>query len=363
MFDKKHDSWNNDIMENNSSPQPEHADPQPLQQTASSGNHFFSKNKWKLISIPFGLLLGIALDFLAAWVPDVLNPSVGFGAIVFVMGAIVIWHELLALTFVVCFFIGYKMDLQTQKNMKMPIIHYPLVIELPGLIIGLLVGDYIGGVIQAAFAHRGDLTNVEILIMAAFAYIGLKITHLAWDIFAKRFSVKKFIVPLLIFIIILPFSIYSMTILQKITKEESNNMVLNENSISVFAKANNDVRQEDLNFLISDIQLYKKAHNNTLPPQITSTPEEIAKDGADICEVLIPTYTGNLPRDPRKRDDTNNQYSAGGYITDCNSNYHTGFTIVKDSKNNVTISAPLTEQASPLSVTLNSLNNTSHVAH
>ena len=102
--------------------------------------------------------------------------------------------------------------------------------------------------------------------------------------------------------------------------------------------------------LIAATEAYIKA-NKSLPQGITSIAKPIAKIGADICSALTPEFISALPRDPRQRFDPNNEYTMGGYVTDCDSDYVTGFMIFNDS-GRVTVSAPLTEQTAIISETL-----------
>ena len=70
---------------------------------------------------------------------------------------------------------------------------------------------------------------------------------------------------------------------------------------------------------------------------ITST--EIASDGVDICDCVVPVYIAELPVDPE----------TGSY-TDC-SNYSTGYEISSSTASRITISAPAAELGETIEVT------------
>lgn len=108
-------------------------------------------------------------------------------------------------------------------------------------------------------------------------------------------------------------------------------------------RTRNLVRLTDVSALIEAIEEYAK-DNNHFPNGLPSISTPIAKNGADICSALVPEYISSLPRDPQQKFDPTNEYSMGGYVSDCNSDYVTGFEIVANG-NKVIISAPFTEQA------------------
>ena len=79
---------------------------------------------------------------------------------------------------------------------------------------------------------------------------------------------------------------------------------------------------------------YVVDNNGALPPVITTTIQKISKSGADLCSFVIPKYDDKLNKDSGTEN--------SGLISDCSTEYDTGFTIVKNN-NLVTISAPLAE--------------------
>lgn len=123
-----------------------------------------------------------------------------------------------------------------------------------------------------------------------------------------------------------------------------------DDGLDVYTRTRNIVRKSNLSALIRAIEAYVKA-NKRLPQGITATVRPIAKSGADICSALVPQFIGALPRDPDQNFDPNNEYARGGYVTDCDGDYVTGFMIVNES-DRVTLSAPLTEQTAIISETL-----------
>ena len=120
-----------------------------------------------------------------------------------------------------------------------------------------------------------------------------------------------------------------------------------DDGLDAFVRTRNIVRKSNVSALVAAIEAYTKV-NKRLPQGITSTAQSIAKTGADICSALTSEFIGALPRDPNQGFDPSNEYAKGGYVTDCESDYVTGFMIVNDS-GRVTVSAPLTEQVSIIS--------------
>ena len=116
-----------------------------------------------------------------------------------------------------------------------------------------------------------------------------------------------------------------------------------DKKLDPLVRTRNIVRLTDASALIEAIEEYAK-DNNRFPKGIPSLTTPIAKAGADICSALVPKYIGALPRDPQQKFDPSNEYSMGGYVSDCNSDYVTGYEIVAIG-NKVIISAPFTEQA------------------
>lgn len=110
-----------------------------------------------------------------------------------------------------------------------------------------------------------------------------------------------------------------------------------------FGQANNTKRRSDASAILNAIGAYAADKKGVLPAGITTTAAEIG-DGtgqANICADLVPTYISALPSDPT----VNN----GADVTTC-TNYATGYNIVKDANNRVTVSAPSADNSETISI-------------
>ena len=112
-----------------------------------------------------------------------------------------------------------------------------------------------------------------------------------------------------------------------------------------FAQANNTKRRSDVNAILNAVNQYMADKQGALPAGITSSSLSIKKTGgADICVALVPQYIAALPADPKTNE--------GKSVTDCTSEYVTGYDIVQSATNNrVTVSAPGVELQDSISVT------------
>lgn len=120
-----------------------------------------------------------------------------------------------------------------------------------------------------------------------------------------------------------------------------------DNKIDLYVQTRNVKRESDVSNLIKAVEAYVK-ENKSIPQGITSTVKPIAKTGADICFTLVPQFVGAIPQDPNNIYNRNNKYASGGSVTDCNSDYDTGYTIVYEN-GRIIVSAPLTEQTATIS--------------
>jgi prepilin-type N-terminal cleavage/methylation domain-containing protein len=109
-----------------------------------------------------------------------------------------------------------------------------------------------------------------------------------------------------------------------------------------FAKAHDAQRSANLNALLNAITQYMIDQKGTLPASISSSVQSIGSGGADLCTLLVPDYLSALPQDPKN--------NGGVQITECG-NYTTGYTVQKDEKNRVIVTAPQTEIGDPISLT------------
>lgn len=111
-----------------------------------------------------------------------------------------------------------------------------------------------------------------------------------------------------------------------------------------FGQANDTRRRSEVTQVLNAVGAYAADHKGLLPTGIPVSPAvalPIASGAtnADICAAIMPTYIPALPQDPKQ--------GTGTAITDCTT-YVTGYTIVQDAAGRVTVSAPLTEIATPV---------------
>ena len=105
------------------------------------------------------------------------------------------------------------------------------------------------------------------------------------------------------------------------------------------AETNNAKRRADLNTLLSAIHYYQADHGGKLPTSIATISATISNGGADLCPVLVSTYSGQIPTDPKV-----------GTFKSC-AEYNSGYTIVKSLINDhITLSAPHAELDEVISV-------------
>ena len=112
-----------------------------------------------------------------------------------------------------------------------------------------------------------------------------------------------------------------------------------------FGQANNTRRRSEVTQILNAVGAYAADHKGVLPGGISglaaNTATAISKAAADICLDLVPNYIPALPQDP--------QQGTGTAITDCASNYVTGYTVAHDAAvgvaGRVTVAAPLAENS------------------
>jgi len=97
-----------------------------------------------------------------------------------------------------------------------------------------------------------------------------------------------------------------------------------------FSQANDTQRRSDVNTLLNAIHQYAADHKGTLPSGITSSEQVISSTEANLCADLVPTYVAQMPVDP----------TSGVGTTSCSASYDTGYTVIKNGSNRVTITAP-----------------------
>lgn len=115
------------------------------------------------------------------------------------------------------------------------------------------------------------------------------------------------------------------------------------NPVRQISQSNNTQRSADVQSILNAVNQYAVDNRGVLPSSITTT-ATIMGNGAgqiDICSDLVPTYIAALPFDPN---------ATGAAYTDCTT-YNTGYTVVKDANNRVTVAAPSAELSETISVT------------
>ena len=109
-----------------------------------------------------------------------------------------------------------------------------------------------------------------------------------------------------------------------------------------FGQARNTQRRSDILQILNAVHQSAAENNGNLPAAITTTAGNVSTTGINLCAVIVPNYMPALPRDPSL---------TGGQISDCTVAYDTGYTIVRDAANRVTVSAPTTDNSAVITVT------------
>jgi prepilin-type N-terminal cleavage/methylation domain-containing protein len=116
------------------------------------------------------------------------------------------------------------------------------------------------------------------------------------------------------------------------------------NPAKQFAQANNTKRSSDVNAILNGVGQYAADNKGVIPTGITTSAQNIADTGADICAELITTYLAALPVDPLLNN--------GTPVTNCAAAYNTNYTIVRSaSDNRITVTAPAAELGATIAVT------------
>lgn len=103
--------------------------------------------------------------------------------------------------------------------------------------------------------------------------------------------------------------------------------------------ARNAQRRADVNAILNAIYQYSIDYNGALPSTISSTVRNICSSGVETCagvslRILETKYLASIPKDPQWGDDK-----------------ITGYTIVKDATQRITVTAPYAEGSVKISVT------------
>ena len=107
----------------------------------------------------------------------------------------------------------------------------------------------------------------------------------------------------------------------------------------VLEKTRNIARTADLGIISSALERYIIDNNGNIPSGITPYDQPIASNGIDLCTTLTGKYIAQIPVDPLSKS-ANTHFSCY--------QYETGFTIRRDSGNQLIVTAPLTEKREPL---------------
>ena len=107
-----------------------------------------------------------------------------------------------------------------------------------------------------------------------------------------------------------------------------------------FGQANDTKRKSDVGAILNSIGAYAADHKGALPGGIPTDPTPAVEAGT-ICADLVTNYISALPTDPSLNTDA---------ITSCAGTPTTGYKVVKDSANRVTVNAPSAE-GDPVSAT------------
>jgi len=114
-----------------------------------------------------------------------------------------------------------------------------------------------------------------------------------------------------------------------------------------FGQANNTRRRSETLQLLNTIHQYVAENKGVLPSEVialtVNTPTEIRKTGGvDLCAKIMPLYIPALPTEPSLNTPT---------ITDCTTEYSTGYRVSRDAQNRITVDSPVTDNNEVISVT------------
>ena len=117
-----------------------------------------------------------------------------------------------------------------------------------------------------------------------------------------------------------------------------------------FAQARDSQRTSNINSILNAVGEYIADNKGALPTAITTTTLNIKggtgfAGGADLCPVLIPIYMAVLTSDPSLSTGA----MTDGQITtaECATGYDTGYTVVKDVNERITVCTRVNEASIP----------------
>ena len=110
-----------------------------------------------------------------------------------------------------------------------------------------------------------------------------------------------------------------------------------------FGQANDTKRRSDITQVLNAVGQYSASNGGNIPTEITTTAQTLnSTNFPTMCGDLVPNYVPALPADPT----LNNQ--AG--VATCTGTWDTGYTIVRDAQNRITVTAP-SAYSGPITVT------------
>lgn len=121
-----------------------------------------------------------------------------------------------------------------------------------------------------------------------------------------------------------------------------------------FAQANDTKRRSDINAVLNAVHQFSAENKGVLPTGIGAVETEISTAGVNLCGQLVPTYIPAFPVDPQVKYTTTAANGDPIPAADCGvaGGYVTGYRIVIDATNRVTVSATgEVNPAVPLTVT------------
>ena len=110
-----------------------------------------------------------------------------------------------------------------------------------------------------------------------------------------------------------------------------------------FGQANNTKRRSAATQILNAIGAYIADNNGQLPAPITTTATEISSVGINLCSLLVPNYIPALP--------TNPTLNTTDVPSTCPAGYVTGYSVIKDANNRITVSALTTDNSVTITAT------------
>ena len=118
-----------------------------------------------------------------------------------------------------------------------------------------------------------------------------------------------------------------------------------------FSQANDTQRRSDVSAILNAIHQYGADNKGTLPTGITTTVKTITSTvgatNVDLCTALVAKYLADIPIDPT----TGTESPANSVCSDVGATYGSGYTVVKNADNRVTVAATAEIAGVTISVT------------